>query len=498
MNPEPDRDSVSISLKEYEQLKSTADFFHAIFEESPFVLVINDLESNKYVNGNHWFCDLMSDPGKNFIGKPIMDLGLGVSMESHEEMIRLIQQNGYLNSYELSSYRQQNGEIHDFLVWTRMIKIKEKKYAFSTMQDVTEGNKHRKELIASEKKYRGLYQQMLDAFVRTDMNGTIIEANEAFLTLTGYMMHELNKMNFRDLTPLSFLVVEQEILETQILKRGYSDLYQKEYIRKDGVVIPVELRTRLEVDSQGLPLSMWAIIRDISERQKSFAELKESQVQLRALASHIQDIREEEKISIAREIHDELGHLLTAVKLDLEEIGASPATDNSIQEKLNPIISLVDSCIDTSRKISYDLHPGILDHFGLIPALEWMIDQFIIRIKIKCAFSLPKILPEFNKTESTVVFRIFQEIFTNITRHSKATEIEIVLNQSPGKIMFVITDNGIGFDTGTTKKNASLGLLSMKERALSIDAELSIESEPGKGTTIKLQIEQPDSAIKIS
>ena len=243
---------------------------------------------------------------------------------------------------------------------------------------------------------------------------------------------------------------------------------------------------------------MWAIIRDISERQKSFAELKESQVQLRALASHIQDIREEEKISIAREIHDELGHLLTAVKLDLEEIGASPATDNSIQEKLNPIISLVDSCIDTSRKISYDLHPGILDHFGLIPALEWMIDQFIIRIKIKCAFSLPKILPEFNKTESTVVFRIFQEIFTNITRHSKATEIEIVLNQSPGKIMFVITDNGIGFDTGTTKKNASLGLLSMKERALSIDAELSIESEPGKGTTIKLQIEQPDSAIKIS
>ncbi|MEI6436597.1 MAG: ATP-binding protein, partial [Bacteroidota bacterium] len=82
-----------------------------------------------------------------------------------------------------------------------------------------------------------------------------------------------------------------------------------------------------------------------------------------------------------------------------------------------------------------------------------------------------------------------------ITRHSKATEIEIVLNQSPGKIMFVITDNGIGFDTGTTQNKASLGLLSMKERALSIDAELSIESEPGQGTTIKLNIEQPDSAI---
>jgi len=339
---------------------------------------------------------------------------------------------------------------------------------------------------------------MLDAFIRTDMDGTIIEANEAFLKLTGYTMPELNKMNFRDLTPLSFLVVEQDILEHQILKRGYSDLYQKEYILKDGTVVPVELRTHLEMDKQGQPVSMWAIIRDISERQKAFAEIKASQFQLRALASHIQNVREEEKISIAREIHDELGHLLTAVKLDLEEISVSSSTASNIEEKLNPIISLVDSCIDTARKISLDLHPGILDHFGLIPALEWMIDQFRIRTKIKCVFSLPEVLPEFSKTESTAVFRIFQEIFTNITRHSRASEIEITLSQSVGKIKFVITDNGIGFDTVTSQKNISLGLLSMKERALSIDAVFSIESVPGKGTTIKLQIEQPDSTYEVS
>ncbi|MBK6967293.1 MAG: PAS domain S-box protein [Bacteroidales bacterium] len=139
---------------------------------------------------------------------------------------------------------------------------------------------------------------MLDAFIRTDMKGTIIEANEAFLTLTGYTMPELNKMNFRDLTPLSFLVVEQDILESQILTRGYSDVYQKEYIRKDGTVVPVELRTHLEIDKQGQPLSMWAIIRDISIRQKAFAELKASQVQLRALASHLQNVREKRRSAL--------------------------------------------------------------------------------------------------------------------------------------------------------------------------------------------------------
>jgi len=493
MIPELNPDSISISNEEYARLKYTEDFFQAIFEESPFILVINDAENEKYINGNHFFCEMVGHTKEEIIGKTAIELGFSTDMESHLEMLRLFHRNGYINSLE-RTYKVKNGRVLDFLIWTKIIGIKGKKYAFTTMQDITESNTHKNELIASESKYRGLYMQMLDAFIRTDMAGTIIEANEAFLTLTGYTMPELNKMNFLDITPLRFLVVEQEILESQILKRGYSDLYQKEYIRKDGTVVPVELRTHLEVDKQGQPVSMWAIIRNISIRQKAFAELKESQALLRALASHIQNVREEEKISIAREIHDELGHLLTAVKLDLEEIGASPSTANSIQEKLNPIISLVDSCIDTARKISFDLHPGILDHFGLIPALEWMADQFSIRTKIKCVISLPQILPEFSKTESTVVFRIFQEIFTNITRHSKATGIEIMLSQQDGNIMFIITDNGIGFDTGTIQKNTSLGLLSMKERALSIDAVFSIESVLGMGTTIKLQVKQPESA----
>jgi two-component system sensor histidine kinase UhpB len=497
MNPELNPDSISISREEYTRLKYTEEFFHAIFEESPFILVINDAENEQYINGNHFFCEMNGRTKEEIVGKTAVELGFSTEPESHEEMLRLFRRDGCINSLE-RTYKAGNGQVLDFLIWTKIIGIEGKKYAFTTMQDITESNTRKNELIASESKYRGLYMQMLDAFIRTDMDGTIIEANEAFLTLTGYTMPELNKMNFRDLTPLSFLVVEQDILESQILKRGYSDLYQKEYIRKNGAVVPVELRTHLEVDKQGRPVSMWAIIRDISIRQKAFAELKESQAQLRALASHIQNVREEEKISIAREIHDELGHLLTAVKLDLEEIGVSPATANNIQEKLNPIISLVDSCIDTARKISFDLHPGILDHFGLIPALEWMIDQFSIRTKIKCRFSLPKILPEFNKTESTVVFRIFQEIFTNITRHSKASKIDIILSQSVGNILFMITDNGIGFDTGTSMKNASLGLLSMKERALSIGAGFSIASEPGKGTTIKLQITQPVTDIKTS
>lgn len=495
MNNEPNPESISISFEEYTRLKHTEDFYNAVFEESPFILVINDAENEKYIDGNHFFCDIVGLTKEEFIGKTASELGFSTDAESHKEMLNLLHRDGYIHGLE-RTYQQRDGSMLDYLIWTKIIGIKEKKYAFTTMQDITESNIHKNELIASEFKYRGLYMQMLDSFIRTDMDGFIIEANEAFLKLTGYTMPELNKMNFLDLTPLSFLVVGKDIFEEQILKRGYSDLYQKEYIRKDGTAVPVELRTHLEVDKQCQPVSMWAIIRDISIRHKAFAELKASQVQLRALASRIQNVREEEKISIAREIHDDLGHLLTAVKRDLEEISGSPATSDCIEGKLNPIISLVDSCIDTARKISYDLHPGILDHFGLIPALEWMIDQFRIRTKIKCVFSLPEVLPEFNKTESIVVFRIFQEIFTNITRHSKANETEISLSQSSGKAIFIITDNGIGFNIISSQNNTSLGLLSMKERALSLDAGFSIESVPGKGTTIKLQLNKPDSEFE--
>jgi len=387
MNVASDDEFVKISSVEYSRLKSADEYFNAIFEGSPFIVVINDTEDQKYIACNHFFIELKGLPKEEIIGKTAIELGFNQDPESDRKMLEILKRDGQIINYEWE-FTTQHGQIQSFLVWSKVIEIEEKKYALTTLQDVTENNTYKNELIASESKYRGLYQQML----------------------------------------------------------------------------------------------------------KTLDELRESQAQLRALATHLQEVREEEKISIAREIHDELGHLLTAVKLDLEEIRGNQSRSNVIAKKLDPVISVVDSCIDTARKISYDLHPGILDHFGLIPALEWMTGQFTIRTKIKCRFILPEILPQFNKSESIVVFRIFQEIFTNITRHSKANEIEINLNNLEGNILFTIIDNGIGFDTHLSQKNPSLGILSMKERAISIGAELSIESEPGKGTVIRLQVNQEGSS----
>ena len=381
-----DDEFVKISSVEYSRLKSAEEYFNAIFEGSPFIIVINDTEDQKYIACNHFFIELKGLPKEEIIGKTAIELGFNQDPESDRKMLEILKRDGQIINYEWE-FTPQGGQIQSFLVWSKVIEIEKKKYALTTLQDITENTKFKNELIASESKYKGLYQQML----------------------------------------------------------------------------------------------------------KTLDELRESQVQLRALASHLQEVREEEKISIAREIHDELGHLLTAVKLDLEEISGNQGGSAIMTEKLDPVISLVDSCIDTARKISYDLHPGILDHFGLIPALEWMIEQNTIRTKMKCRFVLPEILPPFNSNESIVVYRIFQEIFTNITRHSKANEIEINLSTLDGNALFTIRDNGIGFDTQRSPKNPSLGILSMKERASSIGAVLTIESEPGRGTVIRLQVTQNGS-----
>jgi signal transduction histidine kinase len=192
-------------------------------------------------------------------------------------------------------------------------------------------------------------------------------------------------------------------------------------------------------------------------------------------------------MSLARDIHDELGHLLTVIKIEIEDLVAPVnKLKKSYSNKLNPVIDLVDAAIDSVRTIATKLRPEVLDYFGLIPAMEWQIQQFQIRNKIdlKHDFEI-KDFP-FSKNESTAIFRIFQEMLTNILRHSKATNIEMYFKRENEHIMLKVKDNGTGFDMSKMAHEYSFGLLGMKERAISIGGELIVDSIPGRGTTVIL------------
>ncbi len=230
---------------------------------------------------------------------------------------------------------------------------------------------------------------------------------------------------------------------------------------------------------------------EIRDRKRAEKVLLYSQKQLRALTQRMDELSEKERTEIAHEIHDELGHLLTVLKFEMGGlINSSDISMESMKSELESLMSMVNSLMDTVRKIASELHPGILDHLGLIPAIEWQTNQFQKRTKILCNFDHNEIDFEFSKKETFIIFRIVQEILTNVIRHSKATKVDISLNKRDGHYLLKVSDNGIGFVFKNDYPQGSFGLLSMRERALSIGGDLHIESEPGKGTAITLSLKR--------
>jgi len=227
--------------------------------------------------------------------------------------------------------------------------------------------------------------------------------------------------------------------------------------------------------------------KEIIVRKNAERVLTNSQKQLRALRHRMDMIAEEERTRISREVHDELGHMLTALKYDIDDMCNKPVGELSKVE-LNPVLDTVEALINTVRKISTDLRPGILDHLGLFPAIEWQINQFQKRTKICCKTDICEADVQFDKNETTIIFRILQEILTNVARHSKASTVTVSVKKKDEHFLLVVNDNGIGFNLKDCNIIGSLGLLGMKERALSIGGEIRIESALGKGTTITLLV----------
>jgi PAS domain S-box-containing protein len=236
-------------------------------------------------------------------------------------------------------------------------------------------------------------------------------------------------------------------------------------------------------------------LHDVTEAKLAEERLKESHEELRLLASHLQDIREEERTAMAREIHDELGQQLTGLKMDVSWLLKRPDPgDEPSRAKLRGILSLLDATVGTVRRLAAELRPAILDDLGLPDALEWHSKQFSERFGIQCVVDISGQQAALPPGLATGLFRIFQEALTNVARHAKATAVSAELDMAGDRIDLTITDNGKGFDVrGTIGGQKTLGLLGMKERALMMGGRCEWSSHPGKGTTIRVSVPlQPD------
>lgn len=224
------------------------------------------------------------------------------------------------------------------------------------------------------------------------------------------------------------------------------------------------------------------------------AEMEEMNESLRGLATRVEAVREDERTSISREIHDELGQALTGVKMDLdrmtERLVRTPMPDDdrsALQTKIESARGLVISSLDTSRRISRQLRPSVLDVLGLQAGIEWQLEEFRERTGIATSL-LADDVSDLDETRSVVLFRILQEALTNVTRHAAATNVRVRLVRTETGVVLEVTDDGRGFLASDRPSPRSLGLLGMRERAASLGGKATIRSNPGKGTVVEVRL----------
>jgi len=270
-------------------------------------------------------------------------------------------------------------------------------------------------------------------------------------------------------TPIIFLTAQAD--EMTSMFKGYA-VGAVDYLMKP--VVPDVLKSKVAI---------------FVELHKKSERLRESEDQLRRLAAHLISVREEERAHIAREIHDELGQVLTGIKMEVGWL-QKRLKEPLLLEKTESMSKLIDSTVQTVRKIATGLRPEMLDDMGLVAAVGWQAKEFQKRTGIRARAHLP---PErkFDFEISTAVFRIFQEILTNVARHSRATRIDIRLAASDERIELEVVDNGVGIPEVELRGRKSLGLLGMQERALLFGGEVAVSGVPGQGTRVAVSIPIP-------
>lgn len=279
--------------------------------------------------------------------------------------------------------------------------------------------------------------------------------------------------------PIDNCPLEEAVITNQAIEKEIMDQSSGHWIRSS--VYPIGGTT-----ANGKRI-FFHMITDITDRKQAEAQVKISSEQLRKLAQHLESIREEEKTNLAHEIHDDLGQILTAIKMDVSWLTKKmPETEGVLAEKAKTINILIDEAIQTVQRVSSELRPGILDHIGLEAAIEWQVQELRKRTEIIFEFTPGEKKIKLDQDRATTIFRICQEALTNIIRHANAGKVKITLTEEPEGIVLEISDNGKGISVEQLSNPKSFGLISMRERAYSWGGDVKINSSPGEGTRVKV------------
>ncbi len=377
-----------------------------------------------------------------------------------------------------SAHRRKDGSTFPIEINAKNIRL-EKNYRLAVVRDITERKRAEEAVRESEERYRELFENAKDVIYVQDLAGVYTSVNRAAERLSGYDRSEIIGTRFDQFVAPEYLPLACEKITKKLGDKEQTS-YEIEVIAKDGRRVPVELSSAL-ILKHGVPAGIQGIARDITDR-------KRAEETLRSYSRQLIDAQEAERKHIARELHDQIGQVLTAIRMNLHNVGSSCETEES-KSLIDQGVGLVDAAIDQVRDLSFELRPSLLDNLGLVAALRWYSDQYTQRtgIRTKSVSNLPEDRIRLRPELETACFRIVQEALTNVVRHADAKNVFIELSQGDHKIVLSIKDDGVGFGKPTNGGPTAihLGLQGMKERALALGGTLTIDSVVAQGTEIR-------------
>lgn len=352
------------------------------------------------------------------------------------------------------------------------------------VRDLTERRRAEAALRESEAKFSTAFFNSSVALAIATLDGKMVEVNEAFCGLVGYKREEIMGKTSPE---IGFMTADARAKMVQAIDNAGGSLKNAElaFRAKDGSLHEI-VQSIAPISLGGVPHRLATMV-DVTERNRAERELRTQADQLRALSTRLQTTREEERIKIARELHDQIGQAFTALKMDVTWLAKRIPTDQAeVQQRVRSALALVGDGVQWVRKTCTELRPGVLDDLGLAAAIEWQAKEFSARTGIRIDVAVPAENMALDDAQSTAIFRIFQEALTNIARHASARSVTTSLLQDDGQVKLVVQDDGKGIREADMKQ--SLGVLGMRERAQACGGLVQIVGKPGQGTQVLVSI----------
>jgi PAS domain S-box-containing protein len=365
------------------------------------------------------------------------------------------------------------------------------------LRDITLRLRNEQELARSEARLRGILDSAMDAIITVDEAQRVVMFNKAAEEVFACPREQALGAPLDWFIPERFRGGHGELVRRfgdgagGARRMGHARVVMG--LRRNGEEFPIE--ASISLVTEGGQRFFSVILRDVTQRVRDEQALRESREELKAFAIAANSVREQEKTRIARELHDELGQALTALKIDVgwlrERLGAP---GGEVAAKLAGMQGLIDATVTAARRISADLRPLMLDDLGLLAACEWLAARFSERTGIPCELVVAGDDLDLPDPHATAIFRALQESLTNAAKHAQATQVEATLERREDEIVLTVMDNGRGFEGREGAKPGSYGLIGLRERAYLLGGSFALDSAPGRGTRLELRIPTPEAA----